>query len=124
MDKVPKKIKVNMRKAIKEGLSLVAISAGKNHRYTTRSGQLDRAYSGQPRSPRKNIVIKEVPGLMTGTVFLVGAPRATPYSHRIHEGFGTWKPDRFVPAAVRRERGKVLKLMEQAFNKGIKDAGF
>jgi len=122
-ESMPEKIRRNVRKVQKTLLWDIARSAGRNHRYTARSGRLDAAYSGNPEGPPGSRLKTVQTRTLTETeIFLTTTSSQTPYAHRIHEGFFSWSPDRFVDAAVRRLKGPAEAIMKAAVLKGISDS--
>jgi len=122
-ESMPEKIRRNVRKVQKTLLWDVARLAGRNHRYTARSGRLDAAYSGSPEGPPgSRLKTVQTRALTETEIFLTTTSSQTPYAHRIHEGFEGWAKDQFVDAAVRRLKAPGEAAMKRAVLKGIRDA--
>ncbi|MEA3346970.1 MAG: hypothetical protein U9Q21_02635 [Candidatus Auribacterota bacterium] len=111
--KVPDQMLKRVRVALKDGLWDIAFYAGRNHRYQAQSGRLDSAYA----------VVASPSGLVA-EVLLTKRTSGTPYAHRIHEGWGTWKPDQFLYRAARDLGSNVEQSIISAIDKAIKEAGF
>ena len=103
-----------VRVQLKDGLWDMAFYAGKNHEYTTRSGNLDRAY----------VVVVTSPSGLSAELLLDKKVSGAPYAWRIHEGWGTWQPDQFVYQARDALLPEFEKNMETAIRMAIKEAGF
>ena len=118
--KAPKVISKTLRTAMKEELQSVAGEARKNHRFTTRSGMLER-------SMQVNV---EKSGLI-GEVEI--DPGIAVYGRRIHEGGGgrrdslgrrmTNKPDRFLYNAFNDRKDRIVHAIKLAIGLGFSKVG-
>jgi len=117
-DTYAREVRIEMKDLV-EG---VAADARAHHRFTTRSGNLERAV--KPSVSRSGFT-----GIITLDKFRSNAP----YAWRIHEGGGgrrdslgrkmTNQPDRFLYQAFKRARRKIKRGLHQASIRGIKKAG-
>ncbi len=85
LNKLPSEIKKQSKITIKEQLTKVQKRSALVHRYTTRSGLLDKAYR------------IEMDGFFGGTLILDRTVSNAPYAHAIHSGRPDWpnyKPGR------------------------------
>ena len=80
-------------RALKKSLQNITLDAKRNHRFITRTGNLER-------SVKFRVINKE-----SGQVYIDNG--TAPYGKFIHDGFKSWAPDPFLEAAVMR-RGKVI----------------
>jgi len=95
----------------KQGLTVIQEDARRNHRFITRSGNLER--SVQVDNP---ILFQKI-----GRVFLdIGIAL---YGSRIHRGFGTWRMDLFLFEAAKKKTAEVINLINRAIGKAIIKAG-
>ena len=124
LEKVPTSIQTAVRKAIKQGLVDIGKHAGRHHRYKAQSGNLDKAYGPTELGPPGGPKLTERGNTLKGELFLSREKSSTPYARRIHEGFGTWQPDKFLDRAVRAKRLDFEKLVSTEVIKAIKKAGF
>lgn len=117
---VPGNIEKYARAAIKEGLQDIEDEASTVHRYTTRSGNLSKAF------------VQEMTSSLSGSVILDGSKSgAGAYDYAIHQGHSgpktyqnignqTWKSDPFLTNAGKTKGKEVIKKITKAVNKAIK----
>ena len=120
---MPHKMSKNLRVAQKSALVDVQRLARSKHRYTTRSGELEKATGGTGPEVSES-----------GLIATLELKQNIPYSRRIHEGGGgkrdslgrrmTNRPDRFLYKAFNSKRKDIEEKIESAIEKTIKDAGF
>lgn len=108
--RAPKEFSTELNREIAVQMEDVKEQAGDKHRYKTRSGELDRS-----------ITSKKVRDF-TGQVFL-DRSRAI-YGPRIHQGWGTWRPDPFLFTAFIKRRRIIRREFQKALERAFKKAGF
>lgn len=96
---------------MKEAMGEIQERARDVHRYKTRTGQAERSVQQSVHSSG-----------LSGRVYLDRGVAV--YSPSLHEGHGTWAPDRFLYKAARKERRLVLTILDEAVEKAFKQAGF
>lgn len=113
-DRLPRERRI----ALKEGLNDIADYAGHNHRYTARSGLLDKAYS---------VVVNQIG--TEGYCLLTKYVSNTPYAYRIHEGFRqadslgrqfNQAPDRFLYKAGKARGPALVRRMDEAYKRALR----
>ena len=109
--KAPNIINREIKRGVKHSLVNIQRDAAKTHRFITRSGNLERA----------TMYDLDDSGL-SGRVYLDTGVAI--YGPRIHKGWGTWSPDRFVYAAARRQAVRTAQIIGKAVGEGIRKAGF
>lgn len=87
----------------------VARQARRKHRFITRSGHLERA------------TLADVLNDMTGAVYIDDG--IAEYGKYIYKGHGSWKADRFIHAAMRKRRKKIVAGVNRAIDEGLREAG-
>jgi len=122
MIKAPRAYQSEIRVAMKELVRDIAKDARKHHRFTTRSGNLERSLD--PQVSRSGF---------TGTIGLSRTKANAPYAWRIHEGGGnrrdslgrrmTNRPDRFLYQAFQRAKRTIKRELREASIRGFRKAG-
>lgn len=118
--RAPEAMTKHIRVAMKEGMLDITEQARKAHRFTTRSGMLER--SMQTKVTRSGF---------TGEAYLdLGI---APYARRIHEGGGgkrdrlgrrmTNKPDKFLHQAAEAKETQVRDRLNEGIRDGLREAG-
>lgn len=99
------------RKAMRVGLAtaagVVEREARLNHRYKTRSGNLER-----------NTTSELFRGKQLASRVFVNDERAE-YGKYIHGGFKTWSPDKFLFKALRNKEEEVFRIIDRAMGKAV-----
>lgn len=110
LEKAPKSVFREIRPAMIDAMEDVARDARANHRFTTRSGNLER------------FTVSEVSDTgLTGKVRI--DDRNVPYGKYIHRGFRSWRPDQFVTKAFEGKKKDTINMIQKAVNDGIRAAG-
>jgi hypothetical protein len=110
-------------KQLKAELEDIKRQARYEHRFTSRSGNLEEA-----------IQYKVDPSGLSGVIWLEKEGNDTPYAFRIHEGFVNKtdslgrtfngpKPDRFLYEAAETKYDQLIENMSDAVERGIEMAG-
>lgn len=84
----------------------VAADATAHHRFTSRSGNLERSIQSGA---------KEAAGDVVGEVFL--RDQVADYGKYVHQGHGSWKPDKFIESAFARSEAKIDAAITRAIDK-------
>jgi len=101
---LPKEIEIEILIEMKEQLTQIQRLARINHRHITRTTMLNQS------------IQTEIHG-QTGEVGF--DPSIADYGKYVHEGHGTWAPDRFIDQAVEQREPEIISGFERAINKGI-----
>lgn len=109
--KFPKQFSKEVRTEMKHQMVGVQKEARAHHRFTTRGGFAERSIS-----------TKVSRSGFSGEVFLDKGIAI--YGPSLHEGHGSWKPDRFLDAALERRQNEIRDGLDLAVNRAIKKAGF
>ena len=104
--KHPQELVRQIKIGIKQGLGIIAESARNNHRFKDRTPNLS-THAIQEDVSKLNYVRKI--DKLIGSVKI--DPVQASYGARIHEGFGSWKPDPFIHNAGKREEKTVINLI-------------
>lgn len=108
---LPSALLDSIRIEMKNQITKVQETARKNHRYQTHTRKLEE--SVQTR------ILKD--GLI-GQIYLENS--IADYGVYVHEGHGTWDPDRFLDEAIERQETEINEAMGLAIQEGIRKAGF
>jgi hypothetical protein len=112
--KAPGVVKSSLRKSMGTAMSGVSIYAKRNHRFTSRSGNLARSI--------KSKVSKT--GL-EGEVYLQSG--IAPYGEPVHEGWrrgrARWRPDKFLDESLRVNKQEVINTLKIGYNDALAKAG-
>ena len=99
-----------IRIAVKEWLTEVQVEARQVHKFVTRSGGLERS-----------VQVDYSPKISGSKVYLeLGIARYGPY---IHEGFKSWKADRFLTEAAERKKPELTEKISEAIGRAIRKVG-
>ena len=109
--KIPRALSREVKPEMKIQLRDVQKQARRNHRFDTRSGAAERSI--QTEISRSGF---------SGKVYLDLGIAA--YARRLHKGWGTWRPDRFLNKAGKRLKPKIMTALQDAVKRGIRKAGF
>jgi hypothetical protein len=109
--KFPNEVSREVRTEMKTQMVGVQREARSHHRFVTRSGQAERSISTDVSHSG-----------FSGRVFLDTGIAA--YGPALHEGHGSWRPDRFLNAAMEKRKAMILKGLRGAVERAIKKAGF
>jgi hypothetical protein len=97
-----------VQKAVQPVLKQIQVEAQRHHRYTRRTGRLERS-------------IRSTMNRTGGEVFIDDS--MADYGKYVHEGFKSWNPDKFLYQAAEKY-DKVLDVaVEKAIDDDIKQAG-
>lgn len=107
--KSPETLEKNIGIALKEEMVSVVEESRNTHRFVTRTGMLDRSQQVRQLAP------------MTVEGFLDEGIAS--YGVYVHEGHGTWAPDRFLFDSFTRHEDQFVTAVENAINKSFKEAG-
>jgi len=113
--KCEKEVTKELRKGMKEAFTLIQSDAVNNSGYIPRSGNLDRLV----KSPDLQDVNE------SGTKGKVELKKTSqvPYSFAQHEGYKGIKPKKFLSRSGKRNKHKVISIIDGAINRAIKKAG-
>jgi len=104
--KAPQIFESEISKGMKVGLTIIQVFARANHRFVTRSADLERSIQTETGK-----VLKE------GKVFLDRGIAI--YGRRIHDGFFSWKADRFLFRAAKAKQAEVVNEINKAVARAI-----
>ena len=104
-----KEMDERVEKAQKEAAKVIQTEARRRHRYTRRSGTLERAVQSE--------IVRDI-----AKVYVSDA--MAPYAQSIHDGFRTWSADPFLYEALKRKESDIKKLVDKAVSEAIKKTGF
>ena len=106
---LPIEIKTEVRKTLKEQIGYVRDQARRNHRYTIRTGKLEKSTMSH--------VLDDKDGLF-GEAYLESAGTMVKggdsYGKYVHEGQRTWKPDKFLDKALEDRKPFIEVAIQQA----------
>lgn len=110
LKELPKELEDSLNDSLKDVFYNMAIVARNTHRYTVRTGKL--------RSATRSMV-KD----LTGELFIEDL--VADYGVYVHEGHhnGAWAPDQFVYKAFERGEPILMRAIDQAVDKAIKNVG-
>ncbi len=95
------KLQKEVRILLKESANTIIDYAATHHRYKNQSGNLSKG--GEYRLDFPSILI-QWSGELSG---------ASKYVKSVHDGHGTWKPDKFFPNAVKKTSAKIRKSIKK-----------
>ena len=99
------KMETALRKELKQQITEIQSTARKEHRYKTRTGQLEKSVSTKIED--------------NGLVGEVGLDDSiADYGKYVVQGHGTWEPDQFLEEALEKREP----FIQDAFEKAIKEA--
>lgn len=110
MIKAPREFTKEVRKEMKQSMEDVAARANMFHRFTTRSGNLERS-----------VKTKVSNSGFTGTIRL--EPGIASYGKYIHEGFKRWKPDQFLYSSFEKLKPEIIKNLQDGIMRGFRKVG-
>ena len=125
LNKIPKRVPRVFGKAIKEALEDVKVKAQTDHRFTSRSNNLERS-----------VQVDVKPSGLEGKVFLdTGLAVYGPYIHNGTYSYGPhkqagknggrgWKPDRFLTKQFNKAKPAIRIKLDRAMGQLLKEAGF
>ena len=99
----------SIEKAQKEALKIVTRDARNKHRYTRRTGTLERAVGSE--------IVRDVARAYV-------SDSLAPYGVYVHQGTKHWAEDPFLTNALERNRKKITDLLDDAVEDAIKKSGF
>lgn len=111
MAKIPVILVNAIRAEIKNQLVKIQLLAQKKHRHKTHTGTLN-----------SSIQVNMINNFSGEVGFEPGINR-TEYGKYVHEGHGTWKPDRFLYEALAARETTIKADLEAAINSGLAAAG-
>lgn len=94
--------------ALDEATKEVQKTARQEHRYKVRTGRLQRSTKQRTKE-------------LVSEVYLDG--RTARYGVFVHEGHGSWKPDRFIPKAFKKNNKFINNKLSEAIARSITKAG-
>jgi len=100
----PEKTRQELRRGMGEATALVQRGARSSHRFMAQSGNLERSVSTDISSDG-----------LKGEIF-VDRGQAI-YGRRIHEGWGTWQPDRFIDQSMERNDAEIHQILFNAISR-------
>jgi serine/threonine protein kinase HipA of HipAB toxin-antitoxin module len=109
LTKEPETLEKNVGIALKEEMIKVIDESRNTHRFVIRTGMLDRSQQMRQLAP------------MSVEDYLDEGIAS--YGVYVHEGHGSWKPDRFLYDAFKRHVDSITKAVENAINKTFKQLG-
>lgn len=110
LNKAPDTVYDEVMAEMGDQMEEVARDARRHHRFTTRSGDLERA------------TLADVNDDMSGEVYIEDGIAV--YGKYIYRGHGSWKADRYIHRAMRRRKAAIIESMSKAVDTGLKKAGF
>tara|TARA_R110001592_G_scaffold201850_1_gene451053 strand:+ start:4146 stop:4526 length:381 start_codon:yes stop_codon:yes gene_type:complete len=111
IDKYPDRLAKNLRLASKRSAGLVEDYASQNHRYKDRTTRLTKSIIGYSQANEVKLVLGDE-----------GSNFGTEYGKYIHQGFGSWGADKFIPNSISKNKEKIFKNWQRAIdetNKGF-----
>ena len=91
--------------AVEDATELVTIQAKNNHRFNSRSGNLERSIKAELRDLDSFAFVDDSQAV---------------YGKWIHDGFRTWAPDEFMTDALERKKQEILRLINNAVNRAVR----
>ena len=110
LERAPNAFKKQTRLAFKKQMTKIQRDAKLNHRFQTHSAKLE-----------KSIRTEVDPDGAWGRVYLEEG--IAPYGKWVHDGHGSWKPDKFINQAFRKNKANLILALQRATEVGIKKAG-
>lgn len=108
--KAPDDLHDEVMQELGEQMEAVAARARAHHRYTTRSGDLERATQSRVHED------------LVGEAYV--EPGIAEYGRFVYLGHGSWKKDRFLHKAMRRLKSKITEGVNAAVSRAVEKAGF
>jgi hypothetical protein len=125
MREIPDALLRELRKEIRyqtvEVQKVVIKRDGSGHRHITRTGMLNNSVQTEFADDGLSGKVGFNPNI--AIVKSNGKTKKINYGIYVHEGHGTWKPDRFLPAALEKREPLIRAGMENAVKRGLKKAG-
>ena len=116
--KIPGEVTKALRVEMKAQLTEVQREARVTHRHSNLSVKRRYRLTG---NLNRSVTVQIDPSGMIGEVGL--DPDKAYYGKFIHEGFKSWKPDRFLDAALLKQEPKLRDGLENALRSGLAAAG-
>jgi hypothetical protein len=104
LSQVPDKVKDSVKDALKDITKDIQDYARSHHRFKRQTGALQDS-------------VQTYVGEMTGEVFL--DPSIADYGIYVHEGHGSWDPDRFLDEAIDSKENEIIEKLNQAVEYGL-----
>ena len=101
------------RQALESASEETANYAKQNHRYATRTANLERHTLSEVFAEQQS---------MAARIFI--DEDNAPYGPHIHKGFKTWSPDEFIFKAVDVKKEMIFRRLNKGIDRAIKKAGF
>lgn len=109
-NRFPDLFKRNVNLELKKALTQVQKKARREHRFVTRSGNLERS-----------VTVDVLGNEIGGTVYLEkGIAKYGPY---IHEGFKSWIADKFLYEAFNKQIKNIIKAISRGIGMALIEAG-
>lgn len=108
LDRLPEALSRSLSVGLNTALTDMASIAKINHRYKVRTGTLYKATQAMTRELKGDVFIND---------------SVAHYGVYVHEGHGTWAPDKFVYKAVLDNEPNLTKALEQSIAKAITEVG-
>ena len=134
--KIPVELKKALRAEMKDQLQNVQRTARKEHRHSHKWGAIYRQVRGQDVLTRQYKILRsyKLTGKLNESVTVAIDPsgmigevgldlQKAYYGPYVHEGHGSWKPDRFLDAALLKQEPKLRVGLENALRSGLQAAG-
>lgn len=120
---IPLSVARELRKQIKqeteEVKKVVIKKDGSGHRHITRTGGLNNSIQTEFGDDGLRGEVGFNPGV--SVVDKKGKTRKVNYGKYVHEGHGSWKPDRFLDEALQKREPLIRAGMESAVKRGLAD---
>ena len=106
MAQLPSRLLTKLVLTFKKIARDVATDATLHHRFTSRSNNLERSIQSNAEKVGDNVI---------GEVFLNDS--VADYGKYVHEGHGSWRPDKFIEQAMARNEAKITSEIEAAISR-------
>jgi hypothetical protein len=116
--KIPGELRKALRVEMKDQLTQVQREARVTHRHSNLSVKRRYRLTG---NLNRSVTVQIDPSGMIGEVGL--DLQKAYYGPYVHEGHGSWKPDRFLDAALLKQEPKLRVGLENALRSGLQAAG-
>jgi len=122
LKELPQQLERELRLASKRVAVKVEKEAKSKHRFTTRTGRLVKSIKGYGSASvsDSSITKKKLDTEVRIVLHNEGHPLGTDYGKYVHEGHGSWSPDRFVFDAIERNKKRIINAWDEAIEKVAK----
>jgi hypothetical protein len=120
---LPQALMAGIRQEMKQQVTEVQSEARKNHRYMSTSGvRPSGRYYRNTGNLEKSVQTKVNDEGTVGEVYLDSG--IADYGIYVHEGHGSWAPDKFLDDALMKRETEIREKIEEAIKVAISKAGF